>query len=77
MVTAFALEADFDIASLRSNTFDMEWPPRSGRMATFPEVDRAQWLSPAAARRKLLKGQLPILEALLERLRSRGISEAH
>jgi predicted NUDIX family NTP pyrophosphohydrolase len=75
VVTAFALEGDLDAASLRSNTFDMEWPPRSGRKASFPEVDRAEWLSPAAARRKLLKGQLPILEALLARLHSSGRSD--
>jgi predicted NUDIX family NTP pyrophosphohydrolase len=75
VVTAFALEADFDVASLRSNTFDLEWPPRSGRSATFPEVDRAEWLSPPAARRKLLKGQLPILEALLARLYGGGRSD--
>jgi predicted NUDIX family NTP pyrophosphohydrolase len=72
VVTAFALESDFDVASLRSNTFDVEWPPRSGRKATFPEVDRAEWLSPAAARRKLHKGQVPILETLLARLRCGG-----
>jgi predicted NUDIX family NTP pyrophosphohydrolase len=77
VVTAFALEGDFDVASLRSNTFDMEWPPRSGRVASFPEVDRAEWLSPSAARRKLLKGQVPILEALLERVRSRGTSDPY
>jgi predicted NUDIX family NTP pyrophosphohydrolase len=72
VVVAFAVAGDFDAASLRSNTFEMEWPPRSGRMATFPEVDRAEWLTPSAAQRKLLKGQVPILAALLERLRSGG-----
>jgi predicted NUDIX family NTP pyrophosphohydrolase len=75
VVTAFALEGDFDVASLCSNTFHVEWPPRSGRNASFPEVDRAEWLSPAAARRKLLKGQVPILDALVERLRRRGTSD--
>jgi predicted NUDIX family NTP pyrophosphohydrolase len=67
IVTAFAVEGDFDVAALRSNTFTMEWPPRSGRQASFPEVDRAEWFSPAAARVKLVKGQVPILDAFLAR----------
>jgi len=50
---------------LRSNTFTIEWPPRSGRQASFPEVDRAGWFSPVAARLKLVKGQVPILDAFL------------
>ena len=57
IVTAFALEGEFDPATLRSNTFELEWPPKSGRRATFPEVDAAQWFSPADARDKILKGQ--------------------
>src|SRR5262249_9224938 len=48
IVTAFAVEGDFDPAALRSNTFELEWPPKSGRRATFPEVDRAQWFAPDA-----------------------------
>jgi predicted NUDIX family NTP pyrophosphohydrolase len=64
-IAAWAVEGDFDAAALRSNTFTIEWPPRSGRFAAFPEVDRAEWLSPAAARTKLLRGQVPILEAFL------------
>jgi len=68
-VTAWAVEGDFDTAALRSNTFWIEWPPRSGRQQAFPEVDRAQWFSPGEARNKLLKRQVPILEALLTRLR--------
>jgi predicted NUDIX family NTP pyrophosphohydrolase len=68
IVDVWAVEGEFDPATLRSNTFAMEWPPRSGRMREFPEVDRAQWFTPEAAARKLLKGQLPILEALLEHL---------
>ena len=63
-VTAFAIEGDFDPAALRSNTFEIEWPPRSGRMQAFPEADRAQWFGLDAARQKLLKGQLPLLDAL-------------
>src|SRR5262249_36866375 len=68
-VMAWAIEGDFDTAALRSNTFSIEWPPRSARQQAFPEVDRAQWFSPAEARSKLLRHQVPILEALLLRLR--------
>jgi predicted NUDIX family NTP pyrophosphohydrolase len=66
IVTAFALEGDFDPATLRSNTFELEWPPRSGRKASFPEVDRAQWFSPAEARQKILKGQSEFITRLLK-----------
>jgi len=65
VVTAFALEGDFDPAALRSNTFEIEWPPKSGRRAVFPEVDRAQWFSPPAARERILKGQRALIERLL------------
>ena len=64
VLLVWALEGDFDPETLRSNTFEMEWPPRSGRMAEFPEADRAGWFRPEEARRKILKGQLPVLEAL-------------
>jgi predicted NUDIX family NTP pyrophosphohydrolase len=67
-IMAFALEGDFEPDRLVSNTFEMEWPPRSGKRQSFPEIDRAGWFGIAAARVKLLKGQVPILEALLERL---------
>jgi predicted NUDIX family NTP pyrophosphohydrolase len=69
VVEVWAFEGDFDCATLESNTFPMEWPPRSGRMIEVPEVDRAQWLAPEDAARKILKGQRPVLEALLDRLR--------
>jgi len=68
-VTAFAVQGDFDPSSLRSNTFTIEWPPRSGRMQEFPEVDRAQWFSIAEAERRLLKGQIPLLWQLAEAVR--------
>jgi predicted NUDIX family NTP pyrophosphohydrolase len=68
IVTAFALEGDFDPATLQSNTFELEWPPRSGRKATFPEVDRAQWFSPTDARRKILKAQSEFIARLLKLL---------
>jgi predicted NUDIX family NTP pyrophosphohydrolase len=63
-VIGFASEAEFDPADLVSNSFEIEWPPRSGRLQHFPEVDRAGWFGLDEARRKLLKGQLPLLDAL-------------
>lgn len=68
IVTAFAAEGDIDPAAVRSNTFTMEWPPQSGCSAEFPEVDRAGWFDRVTAAAKILKGQRPILEALLARL---------
>jgi len=72
IVTAFAheaaVEADFDPANLHSNTFSMEWPPRSGRQAEFPEVDRAAWFSIAEAREKILPSQMPFLDRLVKLL---------
>jgi predicted NUDIX family NTP pyrophosphohydrolase len=68
IVIAFAVEGDFDLAGFRSNTFTMEWPPRSGRTAEFPEADRANWFGIEEARRKILKGQAPMLDVLIERL---------
>ncbi|HEX6358811.1 NUDIX domain-containing protein [Actinophytocola sp.] len=64
VVTTFAVEGDFDLAGFRSNTFEMEWPRGSGTMREFPEVDRAEWVSVEVAREKLVKGQLPVLDAL-------------
>ena len=63
-VTAWAFAGDADAGALRSNTFSMEWPPRSGRQAEFPEVDRAAWLPIEIAKEKILKGQLGFLDAL-------------
>jgi predicted NUDIX family NTP pyrophosphohydrolase len=68
VVTAFALEGDFDPTQLKSNTFELEWPPKSGRKAQFPEVDRAQWFSPDAAREKILPGQRDFIDRLLAAL---------
>jgi len=67
VVTVFAAEADLEVAEVVSNTFEMEWPPRSGRTQSFPEVDDARWIPLADARVKLVAGQLPALDAL-ERL---------
>jgi predicted NUDIX family NTP pyrophosphohydrolase len=66
IVTAFAMEGDFDLADFSSTGFTMEWPPRSGRQAEFPEADRAAWLSIDEARVKILKGQAAMLDALLK-----------
>ena len=65
VVIAFALAGDFDPAQLVSNAFEMEWPPRSDRRISVPEVDRAEWFDVEAAREKMLTGQRPILEAFL------------
>lgn len=70
MVHAFAIEADFDLAGFSSNRFEMEWPPRSGKRQSFPEVDRIAWFGLATARRKILPGQRPIVEELVKRLRA-------
>jgi predicted NUDIX family NTP pyrophosphohydrolase len=69
-VEVWAAEGDFDPTKLESNAFSMEWPPKSGRMMEFPEADRAGWFGREAAARKILKGQLPILAALFDRLAS-------
>jgi len=61
-VTAFALEGDFEVSALCSNTFDVEWPPRSGRVVAFPEIDRVEWMTLGTARKKILPSQAPLLE---------------
>ena len=71
IVHAFALEGDCDPTAIRSNSFTIEWPPRSGQRREFPEVDRAAWFALAEAKRKILKSQLGLLEELVELL-SRG-----
>ena len=64
IVQAWAVESDLDPADVRSNTFEIEWPPRSGRRQAFPEIDRAAWLTIPAARAKILRGQLPLIDEL-------------
>lgn len=66
VVIAFALEGDFDIAQLVSNSFELEWPPRSGRKRAFPEVDRAGWFTLDEARIKILVSQLPFMVRMAE-----------
>jgi predicted NUDIX family NTP pyrophosphohydrolase len=68
VVEAWAAEAEFDPVELASNTFTMEWPPRSGREQEFPEVDRAEWFDLEQARRKILPAQGAFLDRLLEHL---------
>jgi predicted NUDIX family NTP pyrophosphohydrolase len=68
-VRAWAVHGDIDARATTSNTFEMEWPPRSGEHRSFPEVDKAAWFSLAEARTKLLAGQLPLLERLESSLR--------
>jgi predicted NUDIX family NTP pyrophosphohydrolase len=62
VIFAWAVEGDCDPAQLRSNTFELEWPPKSGRRREFPEVDRAAWFDLDEARRRILKGQAPFLD---------------
>ena len=64
LVEVFALEGDFDVATLASNPFELEWPPRSGRMRSFPEMDRVEWMTMAEARARILASQEPLLDAL-------------
>jgi predicted NUDIX family NTP pyrophosphohydrolase len=68
VISSWAVEGSCDAAAIRSNEFSMEWPPKSGRMVQFPEVDRAGWFTPDEARAKLAPGQVPIVDALLEHL---------
>ncbi len=69
-VEVWAIEGDADPAKLVSNTFALEWPPRSGRYVDVPEVDRAAWFALPEAEKRLVKGQAPIIEALRARLRA-------
>jgi predicted NUDIX family NTP pyrophosphohydrolase len=66
IVVAWAVRGDFDVKTVFSNSFEIEWPPRSGIRQAFPEVDRAEWFRIADAERKILKGQLPFLSALMK-----------
>jgi predicted NUDIX family NTP pyrophosphohydrolase len=70
IVEAFAVEGDFDCASLRSNEFEVEWPPRSGKRERFPEIAEARWMSFDQARELMLPSQLPLLDALEQKLRA-------
>jgi predicted NUDIX family NTP pyrophosphohydrolase len=65
IVHTWAVEGEVDEAAIKSNEFEMEWPPRSGRQTRFPEVDQGRWFSIAEASRRILPGQAPILEELI------------
>lgn len=67
VVVAFAVEGEFDPAQLRPGTFEMQWPPRSGRLQTFAEVDRVAWLDVQTAKRMIVRGQVALLDRLVER----------
>jgi len=68
IVTCFAIAGDLDLRDFRSNTFEMRWPPGSGRMRSFPEVDRAEWFDVETARTKLATGQVPFIDRLVHHL---------
>jgi predicted NUDIX family NTP pyrophosphohydrolase len=71
-VEGFALEGEFDPGSAHSNTFEMEWPPRSGKLQAFPEIDRAAWFALDEARRRILPAQAPLLDRLEALLAAAG-----
>lgn len=75
LVEVFALEGDFDPAGLSSNEFEMEWPPRSGKMKSYPELDRVEWMGLAEARARILKSQQPLIDALAASLAAAGNQE--
>jgi predicted NUDIX family NTP pyrophosphohydrolase len=68
VIEAWAIEHDLEADAIVSNTFEIEWPPRSSKRQAFPEVDRAAWFRPAEALRKINKGQAPMVRQLIERL---------
>ena len=74
-LTVWAAEGDFDAAGAVSNTFTLEWPPRSGRVQEFPEIDRAAWTTLEEARVKLVQGQVPLLDRLLDVIDSQRSDE--
>jgi predicted NUDIX family NTP pyrophosphohydrolase len=70
VIHAFAVEHDLDVERITSNSFEMEWPPKSGKKAEFPEVDRAAWFGLEEARKRIQPGQAPILDDLVQRLQA-------
>jgi predicted NUDIX family NTP pyrophosphohydrolase len=73
LVHAFAIEHDLNVDRISSNTFEMEWPPKSGKKQAFPEVDRAAWFKLEEARQRIQPGQVPILDELVRRLRAERV----
>ena len=76
LVHAWAVSGDINASSVKSNMFSMEWPPRSGKQKEFPEVDRGEWFSVAAAKEKITAGQRAFLDQLQARLNTVGASRA-
>jgi predicted NUDIX family NTP pyrophosphohydrolase len=74
-VTAFAIEGDLDAATVKSNTFEIEWPPKSGKMQSFPEIDRAAWFDLAAAHVKILESQRLLLDRLADHVPSSHMTD--
>jgi predicted NUDIX family NTP pyrophosphohydrolase len=76
VIVAFAIEGDIDLAGFHSNTFEMEWPPRSGKRELFPEVDKAAWVGLDRARFLVSKGQVPLIDALRRHLERKSSGSA-
>jgi predicted NUDIX family NTP pyrophosphohydrolase len=68
LIYAWAVEGNFDPAEIKSNTFEIEWPPKSGKLQSFPEVDRAEWFITEEAKQKIVPGQVPLIEELRTKL---------
>lgn len=75
-ITIFAVEMEIDVTEVKSNLFEMEWPPKSGKIQTFPENDKAQWFTIEEARKKIFKGQIGFLDTLVELLNYHEVKEA-
>ena len=73
VIYAYAIEHDFDAELLKSNTFKIEWPPKSGKEQEFPEIDRAEWFNYETSRQKLNEAQAEIIEELANQLRMKGL----
>ena len=71
VITAWAARGDLDPQTVASNTFTMEWPPRSGNLREFPEIDRAAWFDPSTARQKLVSAQAELVDRLISALEAR------
>jgi predicted NUDIX family NTP pyrophosphohydrolase len=69
LVYAWALNQDLDVSTIKSNSFEMEWPPKSGKKQSFPEVDRAQWFPVLAAKKKIIASQIPLIEELTTKIK--------
>jgi len=68
-IYTFAVEGDLDVAKIKSNTFEIEWPPRSGKKELFPEVDKAEWFTLSEAKQKIIPGQVGFLDELIKKLK--------